>query len=308
MTTRDYSYIGSGKIYLRELNGNSGLLEVGNASALSFSVSEEVKELKDYTQPGGGTANEVRRIDAVEVSMTLHELNPENFARAIYGNTSGVNAGAVSDEIHTAYLGGLVAFEFLPNATPAPVVVGGEGATTAATNTAYGLNALVVPAAPNGYFYQATVAGTSAGTAPTWPTTVGATVTDGAVTWKNMGATALTEGDDYEIRPGGVLILETADLADGAIIGVSYTKQAVDVVEAITDAGKEYEMIFDGLNEARSGKRTRVRVHRVKVGAATDLGLIGDEYAALEVTGKILKDASKTGAGVSQYFKVDIEQ
>lgn len=308
MTTRDYSYIGSGKIYLRDLNANAGLLEVGNASALSFSVSEEVKELKDYTQPGGGTANEVRRIDAVEVSMTLHELNPQNFARAVYGNTSAVTAADVNDEIHTAYLGGLVAFTFMPNETPAPVVVGGEGSVTHATTTAYDLGDIVTPVVPNGYFYMPTVAGTSAGTAPTWPTTVGATVTDGTVTWKNMGATTLTVGDDYEIRPGGILILETADLADGAVIGVSYTKQAVDVVEAITDAGKEYEMIFDGLNEARSGKRTRVRVHRVKVGAATDLGLIGDEYAALEVTGKILKDASKTGAGISQYFKVDIEQ
>lgn len=246
-TTTDYSYIGSGPVYLREINANKGLLAVGNASALNFAVSEEIKELKDFTSPGGGTRNEVRRIENVEVSMTLHDLSPDNWARAIYGTATEVVGAVIATELHTAYKGALVAFNFLPAATPAPVV----------TND----------------------------------------------------ATPLVVGVDYEIRSGGILILPTATaVADGDEISVAYTSQAVDVVQAITATGKEYEMLFDGLNEARSGKRTRVRVWRVKVGAAADLSLIGDEYAALEVTGKILKDASITGNGLSQYFKVDIEK
>lgn len=53
-----------------------------------------------------------------------------------------------------------------------------------AANTAYALNAQRIPTAANGYFYRATTAGTShATTEPTWPTTVGATVADGTVTW-----------------------------------------------------------------------------------------------------------------------------
>jgi hypothetical protein len=65
-------------------------------------------------------------------------------------------------------------------------------ATTAATSTAYGLGAVVRPSAGNGYLYYAAVAGTSGGSAPTWPTVIGTTVTDGTVTWLNIGTAVTT--------------------------------------------------------------------------------------------------------------------
>lgn len=53
-----------------------------------------------------------------------------------------------------------------------------------AATTAYSLENLRRPlAARNGYYYEVTTAGTSGGTEPTWPTTVGNTVVDGTVTW-----------------------------------------------------------------------------------------------------------------------------
>jgi hypothetical protein len=55
-------------------------------------------------------------------------------------------------------------------------------ATTAVT-----LGAYREPMASNGRVYKATVAGTTAASEPTWPTTTGATVTDGTVTWTDMG-------------------------------------------------------------------------------------------------------------------------
>jgi hypothetical protein len=52
-------------------------------------------------------------------------------------------------------------------------------------NTAYTVGQKVVPIALNGYVYEATVAGTThASTQPTWPTTIGGTVSDGTVTWR----------------------------------------------------------------------------------------------------------------------------
>lgn len=49
--------------------------------------------------------------------------------------------------------------------------------------TVYSAGDFVLPTTLNGYRYECTTGGTTATPAPTWPTTVGATVTDGTVVW-----------------------------------------------------------------------------------------------------------------------------
>lgn len=240
----DFSYLGSGRTYLREIGGTAGLIEIGNCSALSFSVSEETKELKDYTQSGGGTYNEVRRISAVECQITIHDISAANLARALYGTVDVVATGTVTDESKAGVKkGDFVATTFMPS----------------------------------------------------------------AITTVKVGAATKVAGTDYEARGGGIYIIPTGTILDNDTVLITYTKAATDVVQALTSSGKEYELLFDGMNEARSGKKTRVNAYRVKIGALQNLSLIGEEYAALEVTGKLLKDTSKTGAGVSQYFKAEIQ-
>lgn len=242
----DYSYIGSGKVWLRELGGSGALTQVGNCSALSFAVTEDTKELKDFTQPGGGTYNEVRRISAVEMSATLHDLSAANLARALYGSASTVASATVTDEAHADIVGGeLVPTAFLPS----------------------------------------------------------------TITTVKKGASTLTVNVDYTVEPSGIVpILGGAGgLVAGDDITITYTKAAQDVVQILVNSGKEYELLFDGLNEARSGKRTRVRAWRVKIGALANLALIGEDYAAMEVSGKLLKDTTIVGAGLSQYAKIEIQ-
>lgn len=304
----DYSYLGSGKIYLKEVGAASGHIPVGNCSTLNFGVTEEEKKLKDFTAGGGGTRNSVKRIDAVTASFTMHDVNAANLARALYGSTSTVASASVSSEAATAYADSLIPLAFMPATSPAPTVVGGGSAATRANTTAYALGAYIVPASANGFFYKVTTAGTSGGSLPTFPTTIGGTVTDGTVVLTCAGKTAPAAGTDYEVRGAGLYVLEGVVMDGGVPWAVSYTKAATDVVQAITGSGKEFELVFDGLNEARSGKRARVTAFRVKPGALQQLGLIGEEYAGVEVTGEVLSDTSKTGAGISKYFKVEFEQ
>lgn len=239
----DYSYLGSGKVYLEEVGGSTGLLEVGNVSALAFVVNEETKELRDYTQPGGGTYNEVRRIASVELQMTGHDFSPANLARVLYGSTAALSVTPVTNEVKA---------------------VAAKGTFIATSKPATSITSVTGPSATPVY----------------------------------------TVGTDYEVRAGGIYIPTTSTIAIGNI-EIDYTPMAGDMVEALTSSGKEYRMVFGGLNEARSGKATIIEVYRARIGAARNLGFIGDEYGALEVTGKIIKDSSKTG-GVSQYFRVAI--
>lgn len=60
------------------------------------------------------------------------------------------------------------------------------------TLTAYATGVFVHPNQATGFLYEATTGGTTGGTAPVFPTTVGATVTDGTVVWTTRAAVAGT--------------------------------------------------------------------------------------------------------------------
>lgn len=56
--------------------------------------------------------------------------------------------------------------------------------------TAWSVKRTATPAIRNGYAYRVTTAGTSGASEPVWPTTIGATVSDGTVTWTCLEAAA----------------------------------------------------------------------------------------------------------------------
>lgn len=124
-----------------------------------------------------------------------------------------------------------------------------------------------------------------------------------AVTAVKKGVTTFVAGTDYEVRAGGIFIYTTGAIVEADALTVDYTKADADVVEAFVNSSKEYEIVFEGLNEARSGKAVITDIYRVRLSAAKKISLIGADYAALEITGKVLKDSTKVGTGISQYFK-----
>lgn len=120
------------------------------------------------------------------------------------------------------------------------------------------------------------------------------------------GGTAYDAGDDYVLDNGGLYIPSTssipAPVSGAPNFEVDYAYDAHNVTEAFVNPAKQYTLIFAGLNEARSGKEVRVEAHKVSGGVLAQLGLLGEEYGAGEVSGSLLTDTSK-GAGLSKYFK-----
>ncbi|MCQ9378801.1 hypothetical protein [Methyloversatilis sp. XJ19-49] len=302
----DYSYIGSGRIYLRKIGSTGGFIEVGNCDGVNINTTEQEITKPDRTQPGGGTFNEVRRIESCALQIIAAELSPENLARALYGATSAYEGEAITGESIAVGPGQYSPFSHLPASSPAPTIAP-PASTTHATTDPVTLGEYIVPATPNGFLYKVTTAGTTGGSAPTFPTAIGETVTDGTAVLTCVSRATLVAGTDYDIRPGGIIVLDGRVVA-GETWTAAYTSVDTDVVQALVTSGEEYEVVFDGLNEARSGKRTRLEAFRYKPGVAQAVGLLSDEYAALDVTGKLLKDTTKTGVGISQYFKADIER
>lgn len=240
----DYSYIGVGKVFLKEKCADKPFLHIGNVSALTFGVTEDIKEQRDYTAPGGGTTNEARRITGVECSMTLLDFDKDNISRAFFGTASNKLAQTIVAEQHKGYLGG-----YIPLKNPIDL---------------------------------------------SQPVTV------------KKGAIAI-DAADYVVTSGGVEFKDNATgFANGDVLDIGYKTLAYGNVEGITESAKEYELFFEGLNEARSGAPCNVSVYRIKLGATTAMNLINEDFASFEVKGKVLRDNCKSGVGVSKYFNMQI--
>jgi hypothetical protein len=112
----DQSYIGKGPLYIKVKSAAGGFLPIGNCSAFEVGFEEESKELRDFTNIGGGNANVLKAVSSVTGKLTIHDYSPANLALALRGAVTEVAAGAVADEAHsTSGIDG----EFIPFDYPA---------------------------------------------------------------------------------------------------------------------------------------------------------------------------------------------
>ncbi|MCF2909991.1 hypothetical protein L1285_16850 [Pseudoalteromonas sp. DL2-H2.2] len=125
------------------------------------------------------------------------------------------------------------------------------------------------------------------------------TVTD------NAGTTTYVEGTDYKVRNSGLIALSGGTIADNSVIKVTYESMTSHNIEGITQQGKEYRIVFDGLNEADSNKPVRITLHRVRFSPADALSFISDDFSNVPLNLTVLKDGSIAGAGQSQYLKIE---
>lgn len=126
------------------------------------------------------------------------------------------------------------------------------------------------------------------------------------VVTNSAATTTFVEGVDYEVRAGGIFIFAAGAITDAQALKVDYTHAAYHAIEAMTKGAIELELHFEGLNEAHSGKPVIVDIYRALLSPTKALSLLGDKFAELQLEAEVLKDTSKTGVGVSQYFRAKL--
>lgn len=139
MAMKDYAYNGKGRWFFRVKGAAAALVEVGIVTEATFSVDEEEKSVPEMRYAGGGKANSFSRVTAVKFEFTVLSHAPDVLAMALRAVKTDVTAAAVVDEPHTAYIGGYVGLDVLPDLTVAPVVKDATAVTTYVKDTDYEL-------------------------------------------------------------------------------------------------------------------------------------------------------------------------
>ncbi|MBF0462508.1 MAG: hypothetical protein HQL87_14080 [Magnetococcales bacterium] len=300
MATNQVGYVGAGPLFIGKRSGGK-MRFVGQVPEFKLNITETTKDLKDYVK-GSGLAESFSVIDKVEASITFASADVNNLALALRGIESATNVIPVTSEAHTAYPGGLVE---LQGVSPTSVSVT-IAPTAHATTTAYTVGQIVKPATGT-HFYKCKTAGTTGATAPTWKTD-GTDTTDGTAVWTDMGLMALT-ASEYEINSAGLFIPSDATKIDeaGTPVTVTYSTSAGYNIQTLVGSGEEYRVVFAGKNSARNGKGLKVVMYRVSFSPTKDLGLVGDDFVKLTLTGNVLSDDTKTGTGISAFCQIDME-
>lgn len=315
---KDRSYLGKGIIYMG-LYPSGPLLPVGNCSALNISITEDKKELPNHMDAGGGNRNEVSRIQNVNVSITAHDLSARNLAMATRGTTKLQEPVAVVGEAHTAYPSALVDLEWIPD--PETLVVRSTDSSTTEVEdeeVTVPVGGLIEPAQPltSGLVVKNNAGDTTYNEGTDYEITQdnkiqvlpGGDISESdtlKISYLSASGTVYQQGTEYEVTPVGLRILG-GQLSEEKAIKIDYTPVPQHNLEALTEAGQEYRLVFDGLNEAQSGKPAKVKAHRFKPSPTDGLNWIGDDFAEMTIQGGLLSDSSINAQGASRFFRVQM--
>lgn len=127
----------------------------------------------------------------------------------------------------------------------------------------YATNDYCRPSASTGFSYLASSGGQSGGVEPIWPTTVDATVTDGAVTWtaKTAGGNGIDRLSWGSPEPAASITPTGLTVSAQAIVDGQGTESAIRLTLAGGTAGTQYTVSIS----ATSGSQTLVGVFSVLV-------------------------------------------
>lgn len=122
----------------------------------------------------------------------------------------------------------------------------------------------------------------------------------------SSGTPTYVEGTDYNLKNTGIFIPDGSNITDGLALEFTYTSVESYNIQGITKAAVDYEIYFDGFNDADNGKAVSVQCHKVKFSPSSALALISEDYGSLPMSFEVLADTTKDGSAESQYFSVNM--
>lgn len=290
-------------VNVRPRNGLGRKFRLGNTQSITENTEVERSSRQNFQVSGGGELDVDEPISSITIEMVIDDIKPESIAIGMRGAYEKLLSEPLTGEKHNAWSGERVSFAYIPDPAVAATVAIAADAAWSAT-TAFAQGAVILEGAA---VYLATTAGTTSGAEPVWPTTVGATITDGTVTWRNIGPASLTENTHYERTKQGIAFIAGGD---GLFVGdvplpvvVGYTRNAQYVIQNFINSGEEFEIEVDGENAADNGAPSIVRYFRVKFSPASGRNRVSSGFASMTLSATLLEDPTRTGTGKSKYME-----
>lgn len=301
----NYYYSGQGSLYIAERDAGkpAGLVRVGNVPELTIDVATTVYEHKESESGDRLLDLSLNKENKSTFQFKLENMSLDNLALGLYGANAAVTGASVNDELVTMYSDKAVSLAY-PDVSGVTVTAKDGVDAVSYTVTTYTLGDYVIPTSPNAHYYKVTVAGLAVGE-PSWPVN-GTTVTDGAVTFQDMGLIIRTVDTDYTVLAKFGMIEPTQALAvgvgidNGRVYQIDYTYASSNRLDVFTVAAPERWLRFEGLNTV-DGSRVIVDIFKAKFEPLSGYGLIVEDIAGPTMKGTVLYDALQlTG---SKYFR-----
>jgi len=151
--------------------------------------------------------------------------------------------------------------------------------STWAASKAYSLGDFVVPSTVNGYIYECTTAGTSGTAEPTWPTTVGTTVTDNTAVWTCRSPNLVGSAIDTKLSEMYSFDTALVDIATGKLGTQAATKVKIEEADIsdfsagvqTAEGGEEITVAADSVYKMEIARKKRYLRAYVTIDASSGL-------------------------------------
>lgn len=286
----------SGTLYAEFfVNGRGiGLKKAGNATKFELKPEAEVKNLPSkMKETYGQNLRTVVLAKPHTLSITVNDPEREVWKIGFMGEleTIAIDPGTVTDEVHAAPdPGNALDLAYRDISSVVVTRKNGEDASTWTATSAIAAGNFVVPTVANQHFYKCTVAGNTDATEPvSWPTD-GSTVTDGAVTWQNMGPIEALLNTDYTIGVDGAsrgwITLSDATRIEAEELlahDYSYAARAGYKIKAAKVPSAKVRWILDGEN-LETGDPVWIEVFETLTMATSPVDFLSDDWQSLELS------------------------